>query len=52
MLSAAMINTGEFHFDALAVSKKNFPKKPDVGGIPANENNASASTHDNSGLEE
>jgi len=52
MFSAAMINTGEFHFEALAVSKKHLPKKPYVGGIPASENSAIASIHDSKGLEE
>ena len=36
--------------DAPAVNKNNLPKKPAVGGMPANENNANAKIQLNNGL--
>jgi len=35
---------------APAIIKNNFPKKPAVGGTPANENKAMVNTQDKNGL--
>ena len=43
MFNAAMVINQYFPVEAPDVSKNNLPKNPAVGGIPASENNASAS---------
>jgi hypothetical protein len=37
-------------FEAPAISRKNLPKNPAVGGTPANENKAMVSIHARTGL--
>ena len=50
MFKAAMMISNQFPLPAPAIIKKNLPKKPAVGGMPANENNEIVSTQVNNGF--